>query len=252
MTSFVNTEFLRLCFEHHQNVIELIPDRIPYIDLTYCITGRMKYIFEGEEIVLTDGDAILFPQGSVRQRLATAGNAFYCSFNISHEIGFVPVVKGYLPKSMRSDTVSILESAKKAFTSVSEQKCAKCTSLFWYLYYQLIETAENNENPHVKQIKQYIAEHITEPMTLSEISDAVHLVPHYCCSVFSKQVGQTLFEFIASQRIEMAKSLIRTTDLSLTDISANCGFSDYNYFSRVFKKQTGFSPLKYKKTNTLL
>lgn len=249
MTSFANSEFLRFCFEKHPSVDKLTADRIPYIDLTFCISGSMHYVFEGEDVILSDGDAILFPQGSVRQRFATPGNAFYCSFNVSHDDTFSPAVKGYLPKSLRSDTVSMLESVKKAFLSVSDQKNEKCTSLFWYLYYQLVETATNNDHPHVKHIKQYIADHLTEPLTLAEISDAVHLVPHYCCAIFSKQSGQPLFDFITSQRIEMAKGLLRTTDIPLTQISADCGFSDYNYFSRVFKKQVGLSPLKYKKIN---
>lgn len=249
MTSFESTELLRFCFGKHPSVSKLIPERIPYIDLTYCISGRMHYVFEGEDVILTGGDAILFPQGSVRQRLATPDAAFYCSFNISHDNSFKPAVNGYLPKSLRSDTVAVLESVRKAFASVSDQKNEKCTALFWYLYYQLIETATNNEHPHVKHIKQYIAEHLTEELTLTEIAEAVHLVPHYCCAVFSKQSGQSLFDFITSQRIEMAKGLIRTTNAPLTEISADCGFSDYNYFSRVFKKLTGIPPLKYRKFN---
>ncbi len=250
LISMPSSEFLRFCFENHDSVAELLPDRIPYIDLTYCVNGEMHYVFEGESIILRSGDAILFPQGSIRQRLATPFPSFYCSFNISLDSGFEPSVKGYLPNSIRSDTVLMLESVKKAFRSVSDCKNEKCTSLFWYLYYQLTETASDNEHPHIKHIKQYIANHLTEAMTLAEISEAVHLVPHYCCALFSKQTGQTLFDFISAQRIELAKGLIRTTNLSLTEISSQCGFSDYNYFSRIFKRTTGMPAVKYRKMNS--
>lgn len=251
LVTFADSEFLRFCYKKHQSVTKLPPERIPYMDLTYCINGEMHYVFEEKEYVLHSGDAILFPQGSVRQRFYTPSPALYYSFNISHSDSFSPEVRGYLPKSLRSDTISTLESVKRAFLSVSNQKNEKCTSLFWYLYYQLVETATNNEHPHIKHIKQYIAEHLTEPMTLAEISEAVHLVPHYCCSLFSKQAGQTLFDFISTQRIELAKSLLRTTDMPLTEIASACGFSDYNYFSRIFKKLTGIPAVRYKKINTL-
>lgn len=251
LTNIPSSEFLRFCFEKHESVTPLMPERIPYADMTFCISGEMHYVFEGEDILLHGGDAILFPQGSIRERLATSSPAFYCSFNVIYDEYFEPEVKGYLPNSIRSDTVTMLESAKKSFSSVSDQKYEKCTSLFWYLYYQLVETATNNEHPHIKHIKQYIAKHLTEEMTLTDIAEAVHLVPHYCCSLFSNQTGQTLFDFISAQRIEMAKGLIRTTNMPLTEISFACGFADYNYFSRKFKKLTGMPAIKYKKTISL-
>ncbi|MBE6651744.1 MAG: AraC family transcriptional regulator [Ruminococcaceae bacterium] len=247
MTVFPKLNFLRVCFEDHNLVMPLESNIIPYIDITFCIKGEMHYIFEGESVVLHDGDAILYPQGSVRERLESREAALYCSFNVSVPDDFVPEVKGFLPKSVRSDTVLMLHSAKKSFDSVSYQKNEKCTSIFWYLYYQLVESAENNEHPHIKNIKHYIAKHLTEPMTLKEISEAVHLVPHYCCALFSRHTGMTLFDFISLQRTEYAKSLILTTDMSLTEIAQQSGFCDYNYFSRVFKKKVGIAPSKYKK-----
>ena len=244
----INFKLLRFCYNKSDSVRKLQPEKIPYMDLTYCISGKMHYIYENKEYVLKDGDAILFPQGAVRVRRESNDPAIYCSFNISYE-DFVPEVSGYLPNSVGFDTVRVLESVRKCFESVSDKKQEKCIALFWYLYYQLIESAENNENPHIKNMKKYIEKHYKEKMTLEEIASEVHLAPEYCSALFAKQTGQTLFDFIANQRIEDAKGLIITTDYSLTKIAELSGFDDYNYFSRVFKKIAGMNARDYRRLN---
>lgn len=249
MIEFCELDFIRFCFEEHKQVSSLAASTIPYMDLTFCVRGKMHYSFEGEDIILNPGDAILFPQGSVRKRFETDIPSLYCSFNVAMPESFHTKIKGYLPNSIRSDTISIIDSVKTSFNSVSDEKLEKCTALFWYLYYQLIESAVNNEHPHIKHIKQYVAKHLSEDITLEQIAGSVPLTPQYCCALFSKHMGQTLFEFITIQRIDFAKALIVTSDLSLTEIAGQCGFGDYNYFSRVFKKISGLTAGKFRALN---
>ena len=242
-------KLVRFCYVKHDSVSPIPSDRIPYHDLTYCISGEMHYVYEGKAYVLKEGDGILFPQGSVRTRKGSNAPAVYSSFNIACD-GFTPAVCGYIPNCVRFDTVRIIESVKKAYDSLSEMKSQQCLSLFFYLYYQLIETVKNNEHPHVKRIKKYVAAHYKEKITLEEIAEAVHLTPQYCCALFSKSMGQTLFDFITEKRIEEAQSLMITTSLSLTEISALCGFEDYNYFSRIFKKCKSMNARQYRRLHT--
>lgn len=251
MSENPNFKLLHFGYNKTDSVFELPPRRISYMDLTYCISGKMYYVYEGKDYVLEEGDAILFPQGSVRERRKSDIPAIYSSFNISYE-DFEPAVSGYLPNSVRFDTVRVLESVRKCFESVSDLKQEKCVALFMYLYYQLIESAQNNENPHIKNIKKYIEKHYKEKITLDEIANEVHLAPEYCSALFAKQTGQTLFDFIAMHRIEDAKGLIITTDYPLTQIAQLSGFDDYNYFSRVFKKVAGLNAREYRKLNKKL
>lgn len=249
MVKLDDLDFIRFCYEKHKVVSALPSSRINYMDLTFCISGSMHYLFEGKHVFLKPGDAIIFPQGSVRTRYESDIPSLYCSFNVTMSDGFESKVKGYLKNSLRSDTVAIIESVRNSFNSVSDERLEKCVALFWYLYYQLIETVVNNEHPHIKHIKQYVAKHISEEISLEDISEHVHLSPQYCCALFSKHMGQTLFDFITKQRIDYAKGLIITSELSLTEIASSCGFNDYNYFSRVFKNTTGITASKYRSLN---
>ena len=241
-----NITFFHFSFKHTESVLPLQMMVLPYIDLTYCVEGEMHYIHEGEEVTLFPGDAILYPVGSTRIRLRTEEPAYYASFNVGYSTDNAPEVRGVIRNSLRSDTVSVLESVRKCHGSLHEHKAERTAALFSYLYYQLLDTARDNEHPHIKHIKKYIADHITEKITLSDIADAVHLVPHYCCSLFSKHEGMSIFDFINAQRIELAKNLIAANVLTLSEVSEHAGFADYNYFSRIFKKNVGIAPSHYR------
>ena len=249
MQDLSDLKLIRFCYEKGNAVLPLEKTKIAYMDLTYCLEGEMRYVYEEKEYILSAGDGILFPQGSVRIRKGSSTPASYCSFNIFSE-RFTPMVKGYIPQCLHLDTVRTIESVKKAFSSLSEMRFQKCLSLFYYLYCQLVETVKSNENPYIKQIKKYIAMHYREKITLEAVADAVHLTPQYCCTLFSKCVGQTLFDFINAKRIEEAQGLIITTVMPLAEIAALCGFDEYNYFSRIFKKETGIPPRQYRRMHS--
>ena len=246
MSGFPEITFFHYSFKRCDTVESLEAQAIPYIDLTYCVEGEMHYIYEGVEYTLSAGDAILYPIGSVRKRFFGDAPALYASFNVKFAEEFPLSVSGVLRKSLRSDTVQMLESIRKTHTSLGEEKNVKCSALFYYLYYQLVETAKENEHPHIKHIKRYIAAHLSEKICLAEIAEAVHLVPHYCSALFSKHEGMSIFDFINLQRIELAKNLIMSGTLTLSEIAEHCGFDDYNYFSRVFKKVSGTSPGRWR------
>ncbi len=250
MSDFADITFFYFALQCVGGVSALAESTIPYTDVTYCIDGEMKYRYNGEDIVLHSGDAVVFPAGTVRERLEGNAPTVYASINAKFDGSFVPKVHGLLRKSIRSDTVQILTSMRRAHLSLGEERGKMTSALFYYLYYQLLETARENENPHVKRIKEYIAENLEKRITLNEIAKAVHLAPQYCCALFSRCEGVGIVEFLLQQRVEQAKRLITVGDLKLAEIAQSVGFSDYNYFSRVFKRITGITATKYREAQT--
>jgi YesN/AraC family two-component response regulator len=118
-------------------------------------------------------------------------------------------------------------------------------------HYHLASDGEGGRQmPAVREVVSYVEDNFTEKITLDEIAEAVHLVPHYCCALFSKHEGMGIVEFILAQRIQLAKSLIAVDTMGLAEIAERAGFSDYNYFSRTFKKITGVTASQYRK-NTI-
>lgn len=78
---------------------------------------------------------------------------------------------------------------------------------------------------------------------------------HFCISVYSlsrvfkKQFGMGFSEYVNVRRLEHAKLLLKTTDVSIKEVSAISGFSDANYFARIFKHNMGISPTKFRNEN---
>jgi AraC-like DNA-binding protein len=92
----------------------------------------------------------------------------------------------------------------------------------------------------------YIEQHYTEPLSLEILAGQEGYSEQYFISVFKRSYGIAPLHYVMQKRIEHAKELIRTTSLSLKEISFACGYEDPYYFSRIFKKMERVSPKKYR------
>lgn len=99
----------------------------------------------------------------------------------------------------------------------------------------------------IEKIIEYIKNHYMEDITLDDLAKMVYLSPTYLSYLFKKQLGITFKEYLINIRLKKSKELIETTNLSIGEISKLVGIEDQNYFSRLFKKKFGVSPLNYKK-----
>jgi len=101
-----------------------------------------------------------------------------------------------------------------------------------------------------KELKEMIQDQLDTNMTLSlqQVSEELEINPAYLSREFSKYFDNLSFgDYIRKLRIDKAKSLMDTTDYSLTEVAYLTGFSDQSHFTRIFKKQTGENPSVYKR-----
>lgn len=92
----------------------------------------------------------------------------------------------------------------------------------------------------------YIYSHLQEPLTVTDIADAVHLNPNYLSTLFKKEIGISISAYIRKERIKMAENLLKYSDFSAIDISNYLCFSSHSHFIKVFKEQTGYTPKEYR------
>lgn len=107
---------------------------------------------------------------------------------------------------------------------------------------------EQGTSDVTEKIKKYVKEHIQEEISMGDIAEVVYLNPQYMVRLFKKKEGISILEYITNTRIKMASDLLRKTDYSIYQVAGLTGYSNYSYFSRVFKKIIGKSPQEYKKT----
>ena len=99
----------------------------------------------------------------------------------------------------------------------------------------------------IEESKEYIARHFEQDITLNDISERFFINHYYFSQLFKKRTGVTYQKYLTGIRIARAKKLLEETDLKLFEISEMVGYSDVNYFRRVFEKYEGVKPNEYRK-----
>ncbi len=98
------------------------------------------------------------------------------------------------------------------------------------------------------QIDEYISEHFSEELSVKTLCSHFHIGKTALYDITRQNYGVGIAEHIKNVRLDHAKKmLVDNHDLSISEIASACGFNDYNYFITVFKKATGYSPLKFRK-----
>ena len=95
----------------------------------------------------------------------------------------------------------------------------------------------------------YIKQNYRFSISPKQIAKEFFVNPSYASRCFSERYGITITDYISKVRIDMAKSLLITTNVPIGNISLNIGYEDANYFSRVFKRIVGESPSEYRQKN---
>ena len=229
--------------------VNALNDVIKYYDLTIVLSGSMQYIINGVEYTLNSRDGILIPPGHKRVRLRSehGANYFVVNFflNEDEKLDFPIYMPECMTPSLRDVLTlfdKIIEERSDAFVEEKKELVLELILLF------LRENVEKKVyNPHVNKILYYIQTHFTEPITLQDIANYVHLTVPYCCSLVKEELNMTIYELILRERILLAQEYILQGNMLLKDVPYHCGFNDYSHFSKSFKKYTGLLPSRYKK-----
>lgn len=96
-------------------------------------------------------------------------------------------------------------------------------------------------------IMNYINHHFTEDISVDKIAAELYLNKNYIAHIFKEETGYSLIAYAILLRINRAKLMLAKTDKSITQIATECGYDDFTYFSRQFKKTTGLTPSAYRK-----
>lgn len=101
----------------------------------------------------------------------------------------------------------------------------------------------------VDEILSYINTHISENLTLEELSAHFFLSNSYLCRIFKATTGTTINKYITAKRITISKSLL-SQGYSVNEACEACGFNDYSNYLKAFTKAVGISPKKYAQFNS--
>lgn len=98
----------------------------------------------------------------------------------------------------------------------------------------------------VRKILVTVDASLTGDLSLKRFANDLFLNTSYLSTLFKKEVGMTLTDYVNKNRIAYAKKLLKSTTLSVQDVAIKCGISDIHYFTRLFRRETGKSPRKWR------
>ena len=106
---------------------------------------------------------------------------------------------------------------------------------------------EDDQESVIEQVCDYIDQNIEKDITRSSIAEAVHMNPEYLSKIFKKEKGIGLSNYITEEKVKRAKSYLENTQLPISVIASKLGYSNFSYFSKIFKSSTGVLPNDYRR-----
>nr|WP_090892995.1 AraC family transcriptional regulator [Evansella caseinilytica] len=142
----------------------------------------------------------------------------------------------------------IVEKRRPSFEENKELSGYLLQALCLYLERAVNETAQSVSRPYaVTKMMRYIEEHATAMLKIEDVANSAGLSVSRAVHLFKSSVGKTIIEYAQEIRLSTAINQMKYTSMTLEHIAENCGFGNYPYFYRVFKKKYGISPGEYRR-----
>lgn len=219
---------------------------IRFNELTFLLSGEMTYFINDCRYDLTAGDVIFIGNGSIRERLSGTVANDYISINFHTD---TPVeLETHQIKCLNNELKLLLNYLDTVHdTEVFDKNNKKVAHIVDAIILQIQDNMSSEEESTLTNtILGFINNHYREKITLQDISNYTFFSPAHCESEFKKKTGRSIIQYLIDVRIEEAKRMLAESSMSCSRIASAVGFEDANYFSRIFKKRTGYSPLRYR------
>lgn len=99
----------------------------------------------------------------------------------------------------------------------------------------------------IQKAKMYILDHISNNLSVKEVAEYVHLSPEYFTKLFKKETGQNIKTYIMQQKVEVAKDLLDHSEIPVSLVALELGYSNFSHFTQMFKKFENMTPSDYRK-----
>ena len=180
-------------------------------------------------------------------------NIAFPSYNEASPSGYCPIFDlGNLNDRVHSILRELWHEAQNAKSGYEMMVASLYLQFTVLLQRKMKSEIDFSESTNIRRevtfIKNYIDRHYMENLSLDEISEIANISKYHMVREFSKYMGISPIAYLAQRRIDEAKILLSSTNVSILDIANDIGFSSSSYFSQRFKASTGMTPLQYRQS----
>lgn len=244
---------------HHPVMPTLRPEGRRDYQLLYISSGRAFFCLDGEQQEIPAGYMVLYRPGESQQYYYYAKDTpevYWVHFSgyevpqILDKIGFENVhvlfcgISFHYPELFRQ-LILELQLKRPCF---EEMLCYCLQQIFTQIHRNQLEiSADKYRNPEdMETAVHFFNEFFTQDISIEEYARKQHMSISWFIRCFKQYMGMTPMQYITSIRINRAKELLKNTNYSIQEISSLSGYENPLYFSRIFHRQTGFSPSRYR------
>lgn len=219
--------------------------------------GALELQINGKAMLATTGQVVLFDCREPYRYHGTNGLEFsWLLFNGLNARAFcqrILQVRGdrhvFAPASY-TEILSLLDSLFSSCASDSRLSEAACSQLLHRILCLLLledsGTVQNSDNP-IAQAIGYMNKHLFEQINVSMIAGAVNLSPSHFSRRFKRYTGYSPYEYIILRRLDKAKYMLASTQLTVKEIAYYTGYNSEENFIHSFEKNVGISPTLFRK-----
>ncbi len=254
-------EGLRMGLSTFEKLTTMRPHWHEHLEFVYITSGNGTFIIDGKHFLVTTGDLIIANPNTLHALLSERGIDYHCLliFPDFFDEDDIDVLR--FESLIKADAAigRIFAKLKKEYTKNTAVSNVMKKSIVYRLIAYLVQhylkddfSKSDTERrtaalSRMRKIENFVSENYRSKISTADLARMFYISENHFCRLFKKTVGISAIDYINEYRIGKSEILLRTTDLSITDISSAVGFEDANYFSRVFKKTKNQTPSEYRK-----
>ena len=233
----------------------------PMAELTYVDQGALHSVADGQDLLLKQGDLVIYGPGQWHMQYADIGVAPRF-VTISFEMGGVDLApllnrKFTAPQAVVSVLQNMLREQERMDDYSNDIILSQLNLLLLLLLRESaspqnckLQTANavHSENEIIRQAQQFISSHIRQKLSVPLVARQVDVSPSYLTALFHKNLQISPGEYIRRIKLQESKQMIRENNLNFTEIAAELQYSTVHHFSRQFKEKFGITPTEYAKS----
>lgn len=152
-------------------------------------------------------------------------------------------------------SVKAHEAFQQAYDVMALKKSTESLSQMFHLvdfvisYLKGLEEENDRETAPVEKAVAYIRKNIHQNISRMDIADYIYMNPDYLSRLFKKEKNISLTDYIVQEKLKMASAMLRSTNLPVSVIASNIGYTNFSYFTQVFRKSYGMSPSEYRQNS---
>ena len=233
----------------------------PMPELTYVDQGELHSVVEGQDLLLKQGDLVIYGPNQWHMQYADIGIAprfVTISFDVDG-LKLTPLLNRKFTAPQQ--TASLLQNMHREQENMdgfsTDIIVSQLTLLLLYLLREAVQPTGSriknanvvqNENEIIRQAQQYVAAHIREKLSVPLVAGQVGVSPSYLTVLFHKNLQISPGEYIRRIKLQESKQMIRENNMNFTQIASALQYSTVHHFSRQFKEKFGITPTEYAKS----